>query len=316
MLDGRAKVRRIDERGEQAQNQERGDRGKQSEKEPEGADFWSFYVCCLAQINTTTGVLVCPDYSVVAGLIMTRRVGLWRMGDLRLTGNLHAILVAVKGAANGQIAMIFDLDGVLVHSMPLHVLAWEEYLQSLGIHIEDVERRMHGKRNPELVRELISNDLAEDIVLEHGAAKERLFREMLVKSELAEHGVPGITEFLERHKEIPKAIGSNAEPANIDFVLDRFALRAYFPVVVDGFQVSRPKPFPDIYLRGAELLGVAPRSCIVFEDSPTGIEAARAAGMRVVGVETTPTDFVGVDLHVKDFLDPKLEPWIEAQQAA
>ena len=206
--------------------------------------------------------------------------------------------------------MIFDLDGVLVHSMPLHVLAWERYLEDLGIHVDDVEQRMHGKRNPELVRELIGNDLPEDVVLEHGAAKERLFRDMLVESELAQEKVPGVSEFLEKHKDILKAIGSNAEPANIDFVLDHFALRQYFPVVVDGFQVSRPKPFPDIYLRAAELLGVAPRSCIVFEDSPTGIEAARAAGMRVVGVETTPTEFVGVDLHVKDFLDPELEPWI------
>lgn len=77
--------------------------------------------------------------------------------------------------------------------------------------------------------------------------------------------------------------------------------------------MSRPKPFPDIYLRSAELLKVEPRSCIVFEDSPTGVEAGLAAGMRVVGVETTPTDFAGVALHVKNFLDPKLQPWIEAQ---
>jgi beta-phosphoglucomutase len=82
---------------------------------------------------------------------------------------------------------------------------------------------------------------------------------------------------------------------------------------VDGFQVSRPKPFPDIYLRAAELLGAQPANCIVFEDSPTGVEAGRAAGMRLVGVETTPTEFVGVDLHVKDFLDPKLEPWVREQ---
>ncbi len=211
--------------------------------------------------------------------------------------------------------MIFDLDGVLVHSMPLHMLAWERYLENIGVHVAHMERRMHGKRNPELVRELIGNDLPEKIVLEHGAAKERLFREMLLQSEPAQHAVAGVHEFLERHKDVPKAIGSNAEPANIDFVLDRFKLRAYFPIVVDGFQVSRPKPFPDIYLRCAELLGVTPEKCIVFEDSPIGVEAGRAAGMRVVGVETTPTDFVGVDLHVMDFLDPQLEPWIQAQQS-
>ncbi len=228
----------------------------------------------------------------------------------------HAILVPVNGRIAQDIAMIFDLDGVLVDSMPLHITAWEQYLEGLGIHVEDMERRMHGKRNPELVRELIGRDMAEDVVLGHGAAKERLFREMLAKSELAQSGVPGVIEFLERYQGIPKAIGSNAETANIDFVLDRLGLRKYFPIVVDGFQVSRPKPFPDIYLRAAELLGVQPGSCIVFEDSPTGVEAGMAAGMRVVGVETTPTKFVGVDLHVKDFLDAKLQPWVEAQLAS
>ena len=211
--------------------------------------------------------------------------------------------------------MIFDLDGVLVHSTPLHVTAWERYLENLGIQVEDMERRMHGKRNSELVRDLIGADLAEDVVFEHGAAKERLFRELLLKAELSESGVPGVVEFLECYKDVPKAIGSNAEPANIEFVLDRLDLQKYFSFVVDGHQVSRPKPFPDIYLRAAELLGFPPSSCIVFEDSPTGVEAGLAAGMRVVGVETTPTDFVGVDLHVKDFMDPKLQVWVDAQLA-
>jgi beta-phosphoglucomutase family hydrolase len=220
--------------------------------------------------------------------------------------------VPVNGAIHREIAMVFDLDGVLVHSMPLHIKAWEQYLESLGIRVEDMARRMHGKRNSELVRDLIGDDLAEDVVFEHGAAKERLFREMLRKEELSQSGVPGIIDFLERYKTVPKAIGSNAEPANIDFVLDRFELRNYFSVIVDGHQVSRPKPFPDIYLRAAELLGVKPENCIVFEDSPTGVEAGLAAGMLVVGVETMPTEFVGVDLHVKDFRDPNLQPWVEA----
>ena len=211
--------------------------------------------------------------------------------------------------------MIFDLDGVLVHSMPLHVTTWERYLEGLGIQVEDLEQRMHGKRNAELVRDLIGPDLPEDVVLEHGAAKERLFREMLMRSELSESAVPGVAEFLESYKEIPKAIGSNAEPANIHFVLDRFGLGKYFSFVVDGYQVRRPKPFPDIYLRAAELLAFAPGQCIVFEDSPTGAEAGIAAGMRVVGVETTPTEFVGVDLQVKNFLDAKLRPWVEARLA-
>lgn len=211
-------------------------------------------------------------------------------------------------------ALIFDLDGVLVHSMPLHTLAWERYLQNLDIQIPGLERRMHGKRNSELVRDLIDSTLPENVVFEHGAAKERLFREMLIASDIGQYRVPGLLEFLQRHEDVPKAVGSNAEPANIDFVLDRFNLRPFFQVVVNGMQVQRPKPFPDIYLNAAEQLGVPPPSCIVFEDSPTGVEAARAAGMRVVGVETTPTEFHGLDLRIRDFLDPQLEPWLAAQR--
>lgn len=209
--------------------------------------------------------------------------------------------------------MIFDLDGVLIHSMPVHVAAWEKYLENLGIRIEDLEARMHGKRNPELVRDFMGKHLAEDVVFAHGAAKERLFRQMLVEDDINAWRVPGVLEFLERHKDVPKAVGSNAEPANIAFVLDEFALRPYFSVVIDGQQVHRPKPFPDIYLKAAEQLRKEPKDCIVFEDSPTGVDAARAAGMRVVAVETTPTHFEGVDLCIRDFCDPHLEPWLREQ---
>ena len=211
------------------------------------------------------------------------------------------------------LAMIFDLDGVLIHSMPLHVLAWEEYLKNLGLHVDDLESRMHGKRNTELVRDLIDPTLAEDAAFEHGAAKERLFREMLLRNDINRYRIPGLVDFLERHKNVPKAIGSNAEPNNIDFVLEQFALTPYFQVTVNGWQVSRPKPFPDIYLEAAARLKVKPANCIVFEDSPTGVKAGRTAGMRVVGVETTPTQFEGVDLQISDFTDPALEPWLARQ---
>jgi beta-phosphoglucomutase-like phosphatase (HAD superfamily) len=78
-------------------------------------------------------------------------------------------------------------------------------------------------------------------------------------------------------------------------------------------QVKRPKPFPDIYLLAAKKLALTPENCIVFEDSPTGAVAGRAAGMRVVGVETTPAEFQGIQLRIKDFLDPALEPWLRTQ---
>jgi beta-phosphoglucomutase len=205
------------------------------------------------------------------------------------------------------------MDGVLVHSMPLHTLAWERYLASLGITVEDLEQRMHGKRNSELVRDLIDPMLPDDVVFHHGAEKERWFREMMIEDGLSQYAIPGLRQFLDRHPDLPKAVASNAEPQNIDFVLDRFDLRRYFPVTVNGMQVARPKPFPDVFLEAARQLNTAPERCVVFEDSPTGVQAARSAGMRVVGVETTPTTFEGIQLKINNFLDPALDPWLNAQ---
>jgi sugar-phosphatase len=79
--------------------------------------------------------------------------------------------------------------------------------------------------------------------------------------------------------------------------------------------VARAKPAPDVYLRGAELMGVDPANCIVFEDSPVGIQAARAAGMRVVGLLTHAAHLENVDVAVPDFVHPELETWLSAQLA-
>ncbi len=210
------------------------------------------------------------------------------------------------------LAFLFDLDGVLIDSMPMHTEAWQAYLRQLGIEQSYVAERMHGKRNSELVRELIDAGLSDDSAFEHGAAKERLFREMILAADLERYRVPGVTAFLEEFHDVPKAVGSNAEPANIGFALERLGLAQYFQVRVDGSQVQRPKPYPDIYLLAAERLGVAPANCIVFEDSPTGVAAGVAAGMRVVGIETTPTTFEGIAFHVKNFLDPSLSAWLRS----
>jgi len=212
------------------------------------------------------------------------------------------------------LALIFDLDGVIVDSMPVHELAWRRYLESLGFDGGDIPSRMHGHRNDEIVRDFLGEALDYDTVLAHGAAKERVFRDML-RERLRESLVAGIEEWLDRVEGGPIALATNAERANIDFTLDGAGLRRYFNVIVDGSQVSRPKPAPDVYLRAAELLEIPPRNCIVFEDSPVGVAAALAAGMRVVGVRTHPSPLDGILFSVSNFLDPQLDAWLSAQRA-
>jgi beta-phosphoglucomutase family hydrolase len=210
-------------------------------------------------------------------------------------------------------AMVLDMDGVIVDSNPLHTQAWMLYNRRFGIDAgETVADRMYGRRNDEIVRDFFGPRLSPDEVAAHGAAKEELYRELL-GPRLAETLVPGVREFLQRHAAEPVGLATNAEPANVDFVLDGGGLRAYFRVVVDGHQVRHAKPHPEIYLRAAELLSAAPRNCIVFEDSFSGVEAARAAGARIVALRTTHRELPGADLEIDDFRSPNLEPWLRAQ---
>jgi len=209
------------------------------------------------------------------------------------------------------LALILDMDGVLIDSNPLHAHAWRVYLLQYGISADSILERMHGKRNDQIVRNLFGEQLSDAEVFAHGAAKERLYRD-LMRPELEKHLLPGLVPFLERHRHLPLGVASNAEPANIDFVLDEGNLRQYFAVAVAGDRVTHPKPHPEIYLLAAKLLGVAPADCVIFEDSPTGIEAAQAAGARVVAVESTPAQLPPTDFRIRDFADPAIEPWLHS----
>ena len=208
------------------------------------------------------------------------------------------------------LALIFDLDGVIVDSMPLHTYSWKLYLERHGIHAPDLVEKMHGRRNDEIVAAFWGN-LSPEENFQHGAAKEALWRE-LMEPELASYLVPGVRSFLKRYAEAPIGLGTNAEPANTAFVLGKANLSPMFKAIVDGMQVAKPKPWPDIYNRASDLLGVAPANCIVFEDSPTGVQAAKAAGMRVVGIQTH-AQLAAVDFACRDFLDPALDAWLDTQ---
>jgi beta-phosphoglucomutase len=210
-------------------------------------------------------------------------------------------------------AILFDMDGVIVDSNPVHRDAWRIYNRRFGIETDEaMQQRMYGKRNDDIVRDFFGPQVTAAEVRAHGAAKERLYREMMA-DRIHQALVPGVVEFLDRHRGTPKALATNAEPANVDFVLDAAGLRAHFDVIVDGDQVKLPKPHPQIFLRAAELLRVAAGDCIVFEDSLAGIEAARRAGMRPVGVRTTHAVLPDADLTIDDFRSPELEPWLGRQ---
>ncbi len=216
-------------------------------------------------------------------------------------------------AVNSKIALVFDMDGVIIDSNPVHTEAWRKYLAAHGLVIDQIDQRMHGKHNDAIVLDFFGGPLKEDAIFRHGAAKEQVYRDLMLP-QLDSRIVTGVREFLHRHKAQRMAVASNAEAANVDFVLDRAGLRRYFQVVIDGHQVAHPKPDPEIYLRTSEALGVPTADCVVFEDSPAGVEAARRAGARVVGISTTHTGSLPVELEVENFSSPELERWLLEQE--
>lgn len=212
----------------------------------------------------------------------------------------------------GDIALLFDLDGVIVDSNPVHVQVWRQYLSRYGIDPGDaLPALMYGRRNDDIVRDFFGSHLTPEEVQRHGAEKEALYRSVM-KGQLRQRLVPGIESFLVRCRRFPKAVVTNAEPANAEFILAESGLRQYFDLVVDGHQVERPKPAPDIYLRAARLLGKTPAECIVFEDSQAGVRAAKEAGARVIALATTERNFPGAELVIRDFADPALSYWLES----
>jgi beta-phosphoglucomutase len=223
---------------------------------------------------------------------------------------------SAQGRVAEGLALIFDMDGVLLDSNPAHRQCWEIFNRRYGIETtEEMHQRMYGKRNDEIVRDFFGAGLSDEEVAARGAAKEALYRQMIA-GRVEELLVPGIRSFLETQRGTPMAVASNAEPANVSFFLDQARLREYFQVVVDGHQVRRPKPDPEIYLKAAELLGVTPGSCIVFEDSYLGVEAAQAAGMRVVGVSTTYGSLPNTQICIDNFLNGCLFSWLAVQEAS
>ena len=212
-----------------------------------------------------------------------------------------------------MIALIFDMDGVIIDSNPLHRQAWVAFNRRYGLETtEEMQQRMYGKRNDQIVRDYYGEGITLEEVEARGRAKERLYREMLA-GRTEEVLVPGLRAFLERHRDLPMGVGSNAEPENVAFVLDEAGLRGYFRAVVDGHQVRHAKPHPEVYLRVAELLETDPADCIVFEDSHSGVAAAVAAGMRVIGIHTTYGNLSGTSITIDNFLSGDLELWLQAQ---
>lgn len=213
-------------------------------------------------------------------------------------------------------AFIFDLDGTLADTMPFHQQAWDAVLAQLGIDVDkgDFFRWTAGLTNQEIFPRLLGRALDDEELASLSARKEAAYRRLYAPHVAT---VAGAEPFLQQAQAagIALAVGTAAPPANITLVLDTLALRGRFGAVVGAADVSRGKPDPEIFLLAARRLGVDAADCVVFEDAPAGIEAARRAGMQCVVLTTTlaaadvrALPQVGHVRHiVADFTDPALQ---------
>src|SRR5690554_538890 len=185
-------------------------------------------------------------------------------------------------------ACIFDLDGVLVDTAVYHYKAWRRLANELGFDFKEEENEELKGVNRLKSLELILGwggvqKTSEEIEL-LAEKKNEWYLEMIASMQ-PEELLPGSREFLEELKAegIKIALGSASKNAKI--ILDKTNISHLFDAIVDGNMVKASKPDPEVFLLGAKLLNMGPKECVVFEDAISGVEAAIAGGMKVIGVE-------------------------------
>ncbi|NLV36995.1 MAG: HAD family phosphatase [Clostridiaceae bacterium] len=181
-------------------------------------------------------------------------------------------------------AVIFDMDGVIVDSEPIHFESDRMTMKHYGKYITDEElSRYVGVSNPDMWAELREKYQLEATV-EELLETQFSYKKLLIGDRKLEP-IDGIRELLEQLKggEVRIGLASSSSREFIEFMLSNLGLAGYFEVVISGEEVQRGKPFPDIFLKAAQGLGVEPSDCMVIEDSGHGVKAAKRAGMRCVG---------------------------------
>lgn len=203
-----------------------------------------------------------------------------------------------------NIAALFDMDGVIVHTNPYHKKAFKIFLDKHDISISDQELKDHvyGRTNAEIFPYIFKDKYTPEKGKEWADEKEAIFRDLYKKDV---EPVSGLLDFLDelQRREIKAAVGTSAPIENLDFIMDSLDLRHYFDAFLHSADVSEGKPNPEIYLKAARRLDTDPDFCVVFEDSVAGVKAGLNANMKVVAVATThtPEEFEGAHMVIKNF---------------
>jgi len=187
-----------------------------------------------------------------------------------------------------ELGVLFDWDGVVIDSSRQHEESWERLAKEEGLALPpDHFVQGFGKKNEWIIPELLRWATDPAAVHRLSLRKEALYREIVVEKGLVP--LPGVHGFLDRlaAAQVPTCIGSSTHRLNIETILGVMHFEGRFGGMVTAEDVTQGKPHPDVFLQAAARIDRPPERCIVFEDALAGIEAARAGGMKVVGVAST-----------------------------
>lgn len=187
-------------------------------------------------------------------------------------------------------ACIFDLDGVIVDTAKYHYLAWKELARGLDFDFTEKDNEqlkgVSRMRSLDILLEIGNKRIDDETKLNYAEQKNKRYLEYIIKM-TPEEILPGVIDFLDelKSKNIKIALGSASK--NAMTILKQVKLTNHFDVVIDGTKVSKAKPDPEVFLKGAEELCVNPIECIVFEDAEAGIDAALNGGFKCIGIGST-----------------------------
>lgn len=201
-----------------------------------------------------------------------------------------------------QYSVIFDMDGVLADTGPIHFNSWVKMAKEIGYHFsKEFFEKTFGQQSPTIVRKLVGHGIEQVLVENWATRKEQYYREM-VKDKLKP--LPGVKRIIQELKSygFKLAVGSSGPRENVELLINTLKLKEDFDVLISAAEVKNGKPAPDVFLISAEKLKIEPKNCLVIEDAPVGIEAAKLAGMKSIGLTTTheKKELLDADLIVKD----------------
>ncbi len=190
-------------------------------------------------------------------------------------------------ANKGIQAVLFDLDGVIVSTDEFHFRGWKHLADEIGVYFDrTINERLRGvsrTKSLEILLEQAPKQYSQIQKAEMAARKNEYYRQQ-VQALSPENILPGVMSILTGLKERGICIAVGSSSKNASLIIEKIGLASYFDAVVDGNEIIRSKPDPEVFLLAAKKLGIPPEKCLVVEDAEAGIEAALAAGMKAMGV--------------------------------